>query len=508
MIPIRNIMIKDFSRFSSSESAGAAIKIMEKMNVDYLLVEEEGEMKGIVTPHELVGYPLSRLLIDCVIQPACVTTEEAPADEALKVLEGGGKSFLVVLNAQGIPIGIVNRETIIDALFKELEKLDREKDKYIAKLKQVEEALEISKASFHNIVQKSTDGIIVVDREGFVRFVNPATEAIFKRKAGDLVNELFGFPVAAETAVELDLVSSGGKIGTGEMRVVETEWEGELAYLATVHDITERKQAEEKLRELDRMKSELVSNVSHELRSPLHSIRGFTKLILQGKVPDPEVQGEFLTIIDMQAEHLGVLIDDLLDMSRLESGRFSIKKRLLSIKDIVRDSVKSARSLAGRKSLEITEDMPAVLPEIEGDWERLKQVMFNLLSNAIKFSEKGGSITVKAEDRGSELMVQVIDHGIGIPGEAMPHLFERFYRAKDTMARGGTGLGLYISKQIVEAHGGRIWVESKLGEGTTFYFTISKSPQKREKIGEMLVSDGLITQQQLEGKLKKQQEVK
>jgi len=470
-------MKTDFSKLSSSESVGSAVKVMEKTNADYSVVEEEGKIKGVVTSRELVGYPFSRLLLDCAIQPLGTITEEALADEALRVLEGGKASFLVVSNAEGIPIGITNRETIIDSLFQELEKLNREKDKYIAELKQAEEALETSKASFRNIVERSSDGIIVVDQGGIVRFVNSASEAIFQRRAEELIGELFGFPVAAETAAELDIVRKGGEIGTGEMRAVETEWEGKLAYLATVHDITERKRAEEELRELDRMKSEFISNISHELRSPLHSIRGFTKLMLMDKVPDPEVQKEFLSIIDDQGKRLGTLIDSLLDMSRLESGRFTIQKQRLSIKDVIHETVESFYSLASEKDTVINEDIPVTLPEIEADGERVRQVMVNLLSNAVKFSNDGGSVTVKGEVNGSELLVQVTDRGIGIPEEAMLYLFERFYQVNGSATRsaGGSGLGLYISRQIIEAHGGHIWAESKVGEGSTFSFALPQN---------------------------------
>ena len=237
--------------------------------------------------------------------------------------------------------------------------------------------------------------------------------------------------------------------------------------------VEEKRRAEEALRELDRMKSEFISNVSHELRNPLHSIQGFTKLLLEGKVPYPEIQKEFLSIIDKQSERLGALIDGLLDMSRLESGRFQIQKQCLTIRDIIYQSVKSFYSLASDKGIVISEDISATLPEIEADGERVSQVMVNLLSNAIKFSNGGRSVMVRGEVKDGELVVQVTDHGIGISKEAMPHLFERFYRAEDSRARGGAGLGLYISKQIIEAHGGRIWVESKVGEGTTVSFALS-----------------------------------
>jgi len=236
--------------------------------------------------------------------------------------------------------------------------------------------------------------------------------------------------------------------------------------------VEEKRRAEEALRELDRMKSEFISNVSHELRSPLHAIRGFTKLLLEGKVPYPEIQREFLSVIDKQSQRLGVLIDGLFDLSRLESGRFQIQKQRLSIRDVIHKAVESFYSLASDKGIVISEDIPATLPEIEADGERVSQVMVNLLSNAIKFSNGGRSVIVKGGAKDGELVVQVTDHGIGIPKEAMPHLFERFYRAEDSMARGGAGLGLYISRQIIEAHGGRIWAESKVGKGTTVSFAL------------------------------------
>jgi len=234
----------------------------------------------------------------------------------------------------------------------------------------------------------------------------------------------------------------------------------------------ERKRAEEERRELDRMKSEFIANISHELRTPLHSIRGFTRLLLQDKVTEPEVQREFLTIVDDQSENLEKLIDNLLDASRIESGRFKVQKHRLLIKDLISEVVGSFYTIASEKGITINADITEALPEVEADGERLKQVLNNLLSNAVKFSNGSSSVTVTGEAKDDELIVRVIDQGIGIPEEVRQHLFERFYRAKDTARVGGTGLGLYISKQIIEAHGGRIWVESKVGEGSTFSFTL------------------------------------
>jgi len=248
--------------------------------------------------------------------------------------------------------------------------------------------------------------------------------------------------------------------------------------LSSGEDVTERRRAEEALKELDKMKSEFIANISHELRTPLHSVAGFNKLLLQDKVPDPATRKEFLAIIDQQSTHLGQLIDDLLEVARLESGRFRVRKELLTIREPVDEVVRELSAMAGDKSITVTEDIPDNLPQVEADRQRLKQVVRNLLHNAIKFSPNGSSIAVKAEARPAELVVQVIDHGPGIAPRALAHLFERFYRAEDSLTRqtGGTGLGLYIVKQIVEAHGGRVWVDSRLGEGSTFSFALPLSP--------------------------------
>jgi PAS domain S-box-containing protein len=504
----RNITERKKAEQALEESRGKFQEMFESVTDGISVIDFNGiiietnqrvvEIHGFSSKDELVGRNAQELI-------APRDRERIAANMRKTVKEGAvrGEEY-TLLKADGTEFpGELSTSVFRDASGKTIGHITIVRN--ITKRKRAEKALEASRASFHNIVEMSADGIVVTDSNGVIRFVNQALESFLNHKADELLGEKFGFPVVAGEATEIDIVRRDGKPGVAEMRVVETKWDGETAYLASVRDITERKQVEEKLRELDHMKSELISNISHELRSPLHSTQGFAKLMLQKKVPDPETQEEFLAIIDEQIERLGNLIDDLLDMSRFEAGRFSIQKQRTSVRDVVHYAVGSFDCLAKENSLAINEDIPASLPEIEVDEERLKQVMVNLLSNAIKFRKDNSPIMVKVENRGSELLVQVIDHGIGIPAEAMPHLFEKFYRAKDTMARGGTGLGLFISKQIIEAHGGHIWAESKPGKGSTFYFTIPKLKQKKNRLGEILVADGLITRQQLEEKLKKQQ---
>jgi len=245
-------------------------------------------------------------------------------------------------------------------------------------------------------------------------------------------------------------------------------------FLALVRHVMERKKAEEARRELDRMKSEFIATVSHELRTPLQSIMGFTKLMVQDKVPDPMTHTKFLTIIDKESERLAELIGDLLDVSRLESGRLVLKRQRLPLRDTIRSAIYELSNLIKEKAILIVDNIPEGLPEIEADESRINQVILNLVSNAIKFSSEGGEITVNAQATHNEILVQIVDQGIGIPAEALPHIFDKFYQVDGsaTRTKGGLGLGLYITKQIVEAHGGQIRVESKVNQGSTFSFTL------------------------------------
>ncbi|MBI2836557.1 MAG: HAMP domain-containing histidine kinase, partial [Chloroflexi bacterium] len=163
---------------------------------------------------------------------------------------------------------------------------------------------------------------------------------------------------------------------------------------------------------------------------------------------------------------------NLIDVSSIEAGQFKIRKGPLAMEAVIRRVTAGFFSLANEKGIAIKLDVQTSLPDVYADEERVRQVLTNLLGNAIKFSDNSSEIIVRAENSDGMLEIQVVDHGIGIPPEAMPHLFERFYRASDPMARGGAGLGLYITKQIIERHGGHIRVESELGRGSTFSFTI------------------------------------
>jgi PAS domain S-box-containing protein len=399
----------------------------------------------------------------------------------------------------------------------------------VTERKQVEEKLLESEEKYRDLVEGLPDVVFAVDQNGALTYLSPAVETMTGYNGSELMGRTFAdflHPEDLARALDTFVRTLSGETLVDELRFFTKS--GEMRWLRNSNkpilvedlvvgvqgvfsDITERKQIEEERGKLERMKTEFLSNISHELRTPLQSIMGFTKLMLQGKVPDPETQKEFLTIIDCQSENLCGLIESLLDMSRIESCRFEINKAPMSLRDLIQGVMHEFHNMANEKNIVLTEDIPAALPEIEADEGRLRQVMVNLLGNATKFSKDGGKITVKAEAEDSKVLVQVTDCGIGIPEEAMKHLFEKFYQGDGSIKRtyGGSGLGLYISKQIVEAHGGNIWVKSELRKGSTFCFTIPKLLTKKPKrIGELLIEDGLITNRDLERALRKQKRQK
>ena len=263
-----------------------------------------------------------------------------------------------------------------------------------------------------------------------------------------------------------------------------TELEGTLKHLEK--EITERKRAEglikeqnERLRELDRMKSEFLSTAAHELRTPLTSILGFSEILLKRKLNE-ERQNRFLTIINEESMSLSSLINDLLDLSRIESGRgFKITKAPIDIGGTILGNVDIFKHQTDKHTFKV--NVPDDLVKIEADKDKTNQVMENLISNAVKFCPQGGEITVSVERLKGKIEISVADTGIGIPEKDLPHVFEKFYRAENASSEaiGGTGLGLAIVKYIVESHGGKMSVESEVGKGSTFSFTLPTRTSKR-----------------------------
>jgi signal transduction histidine kinase len=226
------------------------------------------------------------------------------------------------------------------------------------------------------------------------------------------------------------------------------------------------------LKQIDRLKTELLSTVSHELRTPLSSIKGYaTTLMEHGEVLSPEEAREFLEIIDSESDRLDELIRNLLDMSRLEAGVLRIDREPADLSEVARACMQRVQRHTERHQL-LLEWEPDLLTEV--DPSRIAQVLTNLLENAVKYSPDGGEIVTSARPQGAMLQISVADQGVGIPQRDLHRVFDRFHRVEGEISKrvGGTGLGLAICQRLVEAHGGKIWVESRLGKGSTFYFTV------------------------------------
>lgn len=221
-----------------------------------------------------------------------------------------------------------------------------------------------------------------------------------------------------------------------------------------------------------------VAAVLHEMRAPLHSISGFASLMLEDGVSDTKTQKEFLSIVVQQSESLNRLIDDLSGLLSPDSETFRIDKEPVSPHKLITEAVQGAQGTALQKKNVIILSVPNTLPQIEADAQRIKQVLLNLITNAIKFSSDNNAIVVRAEVHDSELLIQVKDHGIGIPRAEMSAIFDKYYQATNRGDVEGQGLGLHICKEIVEAHGGRIWAESLEGQGSIFSLTLPLVPAR------------------------------
>lgn len=274
-------------------------------------------------------------------------------------------------------------------------------------------------------------------------------------------------------------LTEGAKaIGDGDLATqIPVESSDELGFLAQEFNLMATK-----LRELDQLKDDFVSSVSHELRSPLSAISGYVEL-LRSK-PLNEITAEkgtkALNIIQESTMRLTSFINDILDLAKLKAGHIELRSKTVSVKDVAEDVGALMQPLFEKKGIVFSVDVPANVPTVTADEDKVRQILQNLVSNALKFTSTGGRIRIFARNHSDFVQISVEDTGVGIPDDAKHVVFEKFRQANNrpdgTLSPKGTGLGLAIAKGNVEAHGGRIWLDSEIGKGTTVHFTLPLSP--------------------------------
>ena len=334
------------------------------------------------------------------------------------------------------------------------------------------------------IVQYMADGLLLIDGQGFIVTCNPALAMMLDMHPGQIVGQRVHSPdLPPRLADIIGTTTHRARTGVLSKEVtIETPRPRTLQIFSTtviddsgtpigevrvVHDITRE-------RELEQLKDDFMSTISHELRTPLFSIQGFVQIMMGDENLDPATHKEFLTIIQNQAVQLGEMVNNLLDLSKFDEGKLELERKPVAMLDLIHQTTLKLQGFAHQQKVKVVLKLPALLPTISGDAQRLEQVLTNLIGNAIKFTDAGGQVLVTAYTSDGELQVEVKDNGIGIPQEALDQIFSRFYQVEDKSERSarGSGLGLHIAQRIVKGHGGRIWAESKTGRGSTFCFTL------------------------------------
>lgn len=345
-------------------------------------------------------------------------------------------------------------------------------------------ALEGERSKLSAVLAEISDGLVILDPNGQVQTINRAAQELFDVAENAAVGRSIIEAVRLHQVVELaQAAQESGQIQSAILelparqltlqtlaipRHLESESNASAGVLLLFQNLT-------RLRRLETVRRDFISNISHELRTPLASLKALTETLQEGALEDPPAARRFLSQMETEVDALSQMVSELLELARIESGRVPLQLQEVDPADLIARAVERLRLQAERSGLQvnISEEQ---LPKILADPARLEQVLVNLLHNAIKFTPSGGQITLKAEPYSANgadfIQFSVQDTGIGIPAADLTRIFERFYKSDRARASGGTGLGLAIARHLVDAHGGKIWVESQETHGSTFYFTV------------------------------------
>ncbi len=323
------------------------------------------------------------------------------------------------------------------------------------------------------VLEQLTDGVLIADSDGRVQFANPAAGKLFEtsfpaqQSVAQVVRShqvIDAWKRCQQTRLlQIETVEIPIRKQYLQIIVIPDEHEGGSLILA--QDLT-------RIRKLENVRRDFISNVSHELRTPLASLKALTETLQNGALSDPEAGPRFLERIHTEIDALTQMAQELLDLSRIESGQVQLNFESVSPRTLIDSAAERMKAQMERANLNLDVECETGLPNIDADKSRLEQVLVNLIHNSVKFTKPGGRITLGVEPISGGVRFAVRDTGIGIPSESLSRIFERFYRVDSSRTGSGTGLGLSISKHIVEAHGGKIWAESDGARGSTILFEI------------------------------------
>jgi two-component system phosphate regulon sensor histidine kinase PhoR len=327
------------------------------------------------------------------------------------------------------------------------------------------------------VLEHMADGVFITDEDGRVELVNAAAARLLGTSEDKALGRSFSHVVPQYQIMELwkrchdlgeeqqDTVEIGHR-NLFVQAIVTPFHEGEArGFLVILQDLT-------RIRRLETVRRDFIANISHELRTPLAGLKALVDTLRGGALKDPPAAKRFLKRMDAEVDALTQIVEELLELSRIESGQVPLRLVLTPLAEVLRPPADRLRPQAESAGLSLTVLLPPQVPLVLADVERAQKVITNLAHNAIKFTPPGGSVVVAAEPAGKEVIISVKDTGVGIPAEDLPRIFERFYKADRARSGGGTGLGLAIAKHIVQGHGGRIWAESVEGKGSTFFFSL------------------------------------
>jgi len=333
--------------------------------------------------------------------------------------------------------------------------------------------LDAERSRLATVLEQITDGVLIADEDGLIRFANPAAGRLFQ--FSNPIDKSITEVVRNHQLVEAwrrcrqtrQMQSESVEVPTRHqyLQLVVIPDQHSSGSLLLVQDLT-------RIRRLETVRRDFISNLSHELRTPLASLKALTETLQDGALDDPPAARRFIDQIQIEVDALTQMVTELLELSRIESGRLSLDLQPVAPYDLLFSASRRMQLQTERAGLTLRVECAHNLPNVQIDSQRLEQVLVNLIHNAVKFTKPGGEVVLVADAGIGEVRFAVRDTGIGIPAEDVPRIFERFYRVDKSRTGSGTGLGLSIAKHIVEAHKGRIWAESVEGQGSMFFFAI------------------------------------